>query len=100
MFQSVHVYPPRQRPQFGMSVTSSNLGEAELQASLSRRGLEFDYEFGGDPAAVFDFDALGLGPFADCGGVWRACRGLAAVASWLPGTGTGAGSAGGGDVAG
>src|SRR6266487_3784854 len=33
------------------------------------RGLELDYEFGGNPAAVFDLDPLGLGPLADFGGV-------------------------------
>jgi hypothetical protein len=38
-------------------------------ALLSCRVLEFDYEFGGYPAAVFDVDPLGLGPFADFGGV-------------------------------
>jgi hypothetical protein len=33
------------------------------------RGLELDYEFGGNPAAVFDLDPLGLGPLSHFGGV-------------------------------
>ena len=32
-------------------------------------GLEFDYELGRYPPAVFDIDALGLGPLTDFGGV-------------------------------
>jgi DNA-binding FadR family transcriptional regulator len=31
---------------------------------LARRGLELDHQVGGDSAAVFDFDALGLSPLA------------------------------------
>src|SRR5689334_15663811 len=56
--------------------------------------LELGDEFGRDPAAVFDVDSLGPGPFADFGGV-RGPGGL------MPGaTGTGSGAAGGADVRG
>ena len=36
--------------------------------------LNSDYQLGRDPAAVFDLDALGLGPLADLGGVQPARR--------------------------
>src|SRR5436190_1310368 len=56
-------------------------------ALLARRGFEFDYEFGGYPAAVFDVDALGLGPLADLGGVQGVRLCFASAAGWLPGAG-------------
>jgi hypothetical protein len=54
---------------------------------LSCPGFEFDYEFGRYPAAVFDVDALGLGPLADLGGVRRARCGFTSAAGWPPVTG-------------
>jgi hypothetical protein len=44
-------------------------GTGAFGTLLCRSGLEFNYELGGYPAAVFYVDALSLGPLADFGGV-------------------------------
>ena len=64
---------------------------------MSRRGLELHYEFRRYPAAVFDVDALGLGPLADSGGVESARLRFASAAGWPPRAG--ADSAASSDVA-
>jgi hypothetical protein len=64
---------------------------------LSGRLLELDYQLSGHPSAVFDVDALCLGPLADLGRVQPVRRCFASVASWPPGAAPG--SAGGSHVA-
>ena len=54
---------------------------------LSRGGLKFDYELGRYSAAIFDVDALGLGPLTDFGGVQSVRLRLASAAGWPPGAG-------------
>jgi hypothetical protein len=63
-------------------------------ALLSRRGLEFDYEFGRYPAAVFDVDALGLSPLVDFGRVQGVRLCFASAAGWPPGAGPDAAASG------
>ncbi len=81
-----------------VSVCYLRTRDGNVWALLSRRGLEFNDEFGGYAAAVFDVDALGSGPFADLGGIRPGRRWLAAAAGGAPGWA--AGAAGGGNVAG
>jgi hypothetical protein len=52
---------------------------------LAGRRLKFDYQFSGYPSAVFEADALGLGPLADLGGVQPTRGRAAAAAGWAPG---------------
>src|SRR6185437_7349891 len=74
---------------------TSNLDETGTSwALVSRRCLEFDDEFGGYPAAVFDVDALGLGPLADFGGVQGVRLRFACAAGWRPGAGADAAAGG------
>ena len=54
----------------------------DVRTLLARGDLEFDYEFGRYPAAVFDVDALGLGPVADFGGVQGVRLSFASAAGW------------------
>ena len=73
-----------------MSVRYSEFsGTGASGALLSRSGLEFDYELGRYPAAVFDVDALSFGPLADFGGVQGVRLGFAPAAGWPPGAGAG-----------
>jgi hypothetical protein len=53
-----------------------------VRVLLSSGGLEFDYELGRYPAAVFDIDALGLGPLTDFGGVQSVWLRFASAAGW------------------
>ncbi len=70
------------------SYATSNLDETGTSWTLlSCRGLEFDYEFGWYPAAVFDVDALGLGPLADFGGIQSVRLRFASDAGWPPSAG-------------
>ncbi len=64
---------------------------------LSGHRLELDYQLSGHPSAVFDVDALCLGPLADLGRVQPVRRCFASGAGWPPGTASG--SAGGSHVA-
>jgi hypothetical protein len=46
--------------------------DVNVSALLAGGGLEFGYQVGGHPAAVFYLDALHPGPLADLGGVQAA----------------------------
>jgi hypothetical protein len=81
-----------------VSVRYFKLGGIGTSGRLpSCSGLEFNYKFGGYPSAVFDVDALGLGPLVDFGGVQGARLRFAPAAGWPPGAG--ADAAGGGHIA-
>jgi hypothetical protein len=57
-----------------------------FRALLCCGGLELGYQFGGYASAVFDVDALCLGPLANLGGIQPVRLGLASAWGWPPGT--------------